>query len=152
MSSTCPLNSSTCSFSFLWAGLFLSFKHKVAYLLSLSWLQMEELKLFNIPVFWEISSMNFPSLAILLPCVVACLAHRFLCPGGDWGTPVVSYQAACCPQGKGESCEIKRGVGASTLVEKCRLLKYSKPEVSCLENRYDVSNDADCFPLELPTA
>lgn len=68
------------------------------------------------------------------------------------GIPVVSYQAACCSQGKGETCEIEGGVGASMPVEKCQLLKSSKPEVSCLENRCDVSNHADCFPLELPAA
>lgn len=96
--------------------------------------------------------MNFPSLAILLPFIDACLAHRFLCPGRDWGIPVVSHQAARCPQGKGERCEIKGGVGASMLVEKCQLLKHFKPEVSCLENRYEVSNDVDRFPLVLPTA
>lgn len=93
--------------------------------------------------------MKFPLLAILLPFIHASVAHRFCAQGGT-GVFLLYHARLRAVHRVKERCKIK-GVGASMLVKKCWILKYSKPEVSCLENRYDVSNDADCFPLELLT-
>lgn len=102
-----------------------------------------ELKLFNIPVFCELSSMNFPSLTILLPFIKACLARREVL-GHSW----------CLLQGFLLSLGKRGDMKAKELPSLLRSAGFYtlKPEVSYLEHSSDVCNDADCFPLHLPTA